>query len=359
MKLDGQGEASPDSDAHFGQEFIAAPDRVLVNAAALGERDAFEAIVLRYGPEMLRYARNMLSDGGAAEEVTQDAFLAAWKGLDTFRGDSSLRTWLFTLVSHKVVDHRRRRSIAPAQDWVFDTTPAPRDRRPRNSGQQHRFPGRTRRGVGGTALPTARRLAVARGGRDDARRNCAHSVDHSERGARAPGASQSNSERKDGGMAMTPDGSDLVLARASRSLRDQPVDARWIDISESIISRVRTTTRRTWPVDAEYPTAATDPERKADTLRVSDHVIRTAVRRALAGVHGAEPTAIDLYVDEHTCTGAHIDIVGVYGDDLQAVGDELAAIVLTTLTDLLGPVRELTRADVDVHVNDIDHAETR
>ena len=125
MKLDGQGEASPDSDAHFGQEFIAAPDRVLINAAALGERDAFEAIVLRYGPEMLRYARNMLSDGGAAEEVTQDAFLAAWKGLDTFRGDSSLRTWLFTLVSHKVVDHRRRRSIAPAQDWVFDTTPAP------------------------------------------------------------------------------------------------------------------------------------------------------------------------------------------------------------------------------------------
>src|SRR3954452_17010453 len=67
----------------------------------------------------------MLSDNGAAEEVTQDAFVAAWKGLDTFRGASSLRTWLFTMVSHKVVDQRRRRSIAPAQDWVFDTAPAP------------------------------------------------------------------------------------------------------------------------------------------------------------------------------------------------------------------------------------------
>ena len=108
MKVEGQGATA---DAPFGQEFIAAPDRVLVNAAALGERDAFEAIVLRYGPEMLRYARNMLTDAGAAEEVTQDAFLAAWKGLDSFRGESSLRTWLFTLVSHKVVDHRRRRSI--------------------------------------------------------------------------------------------------------------------------------------------------------------------------------------------------------------------------------------------------------
>ena len=125
MNVDDRGEASADYGASFGGEFIAASDQVLINAAALGERDAFEAIVLRYGPEMLRYAQNMLSDSGAAEEVTQDAFVAAWKGLDTFRGDSSLRTWLFTMVSHKVVDHRRRRSIAPAQDWVFDTTPAP------------------------------------------------------------------------------------------------------------------------------------------------------------------------------------------------------------------------------------------
>ncbi|WP_264069077.1 RNA polymerase sigma factor [Mycolicibacterium komossense] len=126
MKLDGHDEASASYEsASFGAEFIAASDRELINAAAVGERDAFEAIVLRYGPEMLRYARNMLSDNGAAEEVTQDAFVAAWKGLDTFRGDSSLRTWLFTLVSHKVVDHRRRRSVTPTQDWILDTTPAP------------------------------------------------------------------------------------------------------------------------------------------------------------------------------------------------------------------------------------------
>ncbi|WP_283508705.1 RNA polymerase sigma factor [Rhodococcus sp. G-MC3] len=91
-----------------------------MSAAALGDTDAFEQIVSHYGPEMLRYARNMLSDEGAAEEVVQDAFVAAWKGLDTFRGDSKLRTWLFSMVSHKVVDHRRRRSMAPAEDWVFE-----------------------------------------------------------------------------------------------------------------------------------------------------------------------------------------------------------------------------------------------
>lgn len=101
-------------------EWAGASDRVLIGAAALGEADAFEAIVQRYGPDVFRYARNMLSDVGAAEEVTQDAFVAAWKGLDNFRGDSALRTWLFSLVSHKVIDHRRRRSVPPAEDWVFE-----------------------------------------------------------------------------------------------------------------------------------------------------------------------------------------------------------------------------------------------
>lgn len=95
-------------------------DHVLVSNAALGDADAFGHIVARYGPEMFRYASNLLSDHGAAEEVVQDAFVAAWKGLDTFRGDAKLRTWLFSLVSHKVVDHRRRRSVAPAEDWLFE-----------------------------------------------------------------------------------------------------------------------------------------------------------------------------------------------------------------------------------------------
>ncbi len=125
MRLVEHADASTGPDtASFGTEFVAASDCVLVDASAMGDRDAFEAIVLRYGPEMLRYARNMLSDGGAAEEVTQDAFVAAWRGLDGFRGECLLRTWLFTLVSHKVIDHRRRRCLDPAQDWVFDTVPA-------------------------------------------------------------------------------------------------------------------------------------------------------------------------------------------------------------------------------------------
>lgn len=155
-------------------------------------------------------------------------------------------------------------------------------------------------------------------------------------------------------MAMTPDDLDPVLTRAARSLQESSTEARWIDISSSIVSRVRATTRHTWPVEAEFTTPAADSLRATDTLRVSDLIVRSAIRRALVGVHGAEPTKIDLYLDGHTCTGAHIDVVGVYGEDLQAVGDELAAITLGVFEEILGsPKGPLTRDDIDVRVQDI------
>lgn len=90
-----------------------AQDLVLARAAALGDRDAFEQIVRRHGPGMLAYARRVLPDRGDAEEAVQDAFVAAWRSLERFRGESSLRTWLFGLTSHKAVDIARRRRPSP------------------------------------------------------------------------------------------------------------------------------------------------------------------------------------------------------------------------------------------------------
>lgn len=102
-----------------------ASDDALARAAALGDRDAFEAIVHRHGLPMYRYARRMLVDDGDAQEVVQDAFVGAWKGLDHFGGRSSLRTWLFGLTAHKAVDRRRRRARPqPIDDRMLSTRPA-------------------------------------------------------------------------------------------------------------------------------------------------------------------------------------------------------------------------------------------
>ncbi len=74
----------------------------------------------RYGPGMLRYARRLVNGSDAdAGEVVQEAFISAWKGLDSFRGESSLRTWLFRLVHRRAVDLLRNRRPTPIDDELL------------------------------------------------------------------------------------------------------------------------------------------------------------------------------------------------------------------------------------------------
>jgi len=95
----------------------AASDGALVRAARLGDDDAFGELVDRYGPGMLRYARRLVNGSDAdAGEVVQEAFISAWKSLDSFRGESSLKTWLFRLVHRRAVDLLRHRRPTPIDD---------------------------------------------------------------------------------------------------------------------------------------------------------------------------------------------------------------------------------------------------
>jgi RNA polymerase sigma-70 factor (ECF subfamily) len=94
-----------------------ASDAALVRAARLGDDDAFGELVDRYGPGMLRYARRLVNGSDAdAGEVVQEAFISAWKSLDSFRGESSLKTWLFRLVHRRAVDLLRHRRPTPIDD---------------------------------------------------------------------------------------------------------------------------------------------------------------------------------------------------------------------------------------------------
>lgn len=103
-------------------------DEMLARRAALGDREAFDVVVRRHGLGMYRYASRILSDPGDAQEAVQDAFVAAWKGLDRFRGRSTLRTWLFALTAHKARDIQRRHRPMPAGDErVLDRRARPQD----------------------------------------------------------------------------------------------------------------------------------------------------------------------------------------------------------------------------------------
>lgn len=100
------------SEMHLG-------DRTLAAAAALGERAAFETIVHRYGPMLYGYVRRMVTDGGA-DDVVQETFVAAWRQMDRYRGEATLKTWLFRICDRKIIDSRRVRYAEPIDDRLID-----------------------------------------------------------------------------------------------------------------------------------------------------------------------------------------------------------------------------------------------
>jgi RNA polymerase sigma-70 factor (ECF subfamily) len=75
----------------------AAIDTGLVQRFVAGDESAFNEIVARYRGRIYGLTLNLLRNTADAEEVTQDAFIRAYRGLSRFRGDSSLATWLYRI----------------------------------------------------------------------------------------------------------------------------------------------------------------------------------------------------------------------------------------------------------------------
>ena len=62
----------------------------------------------RHGDALWRYALGRLRNPDLAEELIQETLVAAWRGRDGFRGESSERTWLLSILRRKMSDHHRR-----------------------------------------------------------------------------------------------------------------------------------------------------------------------------------------------------------------------------------------------------------
>jgi RNA polymerase sigma-70 factor, ECF subfamily len=78
----------------------ARPDQELVARLRAGDADAFGEIVRDWTPVMLHVARAFVSSHASAEETVQETWLALVRGLDTFEGRSSLRTWTFRVLTN-------------------------------------------------------------------------------------------------------------------------------------------------------------------------------------------------------------------------------------------------------------------
>jgi len=69
-----------------------------------------------HGDALYRFALLRVKDTHVAEDLVQDTFISALEGLDAFKGDSAVRTWLIGILKHKILDYFRRntREIATA-----------------------------------------------------------------------------------------------------------------------------------------------------------------------------------------------------------------------------------------------------
>ncbi len=97
--------------AKMEEPSIAFIDDALVARAQDDDQTAFEDLVKRYQGKAYAIAYNMCSgDREEARELTQEAFLRAFRSLKTFRGKSSFYTWFYRILINTCLDSRRRRS---------------------------------------------------------------------------------------------------------------------------------------------------------------------------------------------------------------------------------------------------------
>ena len=83
-------------------------DAAVVRALREGDESAFTELVRRYQPSLLRVARMYVSNRAVAEEVVQETWLAVLKGIDRFEGRSSLKTWIFRILTNTAKTRAQR-----------------------------------------------------------------------------------------------------------------------------------------------------------------------------------------------------------------------------------------------------------
>jgi RNA polymerase sigma-70 factor (ECF subfamily) len=101
---------------------VCVSDDDLVARARRGDAAAFGELVDRHHAAVYRAALAALGSHADAEDAAQDAFVLAWRRIDSFRGDASFKTWLLTIAWHQAINRRR----GLARVWRRMTMPAGR-----------------------------------------------------------------------------------------------------------------------------------------------------------------------------------------------------------------------------------------
>jgi len=90
-------------------------DKALVERVQRGDKKAFDLLVLKYQTKIVKLVSRYVRDQGDALDVTQDAFLKAYRALPNFRGESAFYTWLYRIAINTAKNHLVTVSRRPAE----------------------------------------------------------------------------------------------------------------------------------------------------------------------------------------------------------------------------------------------------
>ena len=80
-----------------------------IESARGGDKEAFGRLVRQHEAGLIAYLSRWVNDRQTARDLAQTTFLAAWRKLDAFRGESQFKTWLYSIATRKAQDHLRRK----------------------------------------------------------------------------------------------------------------------------------------------------------------------------------------------------------------------------------------------------------
>jgi RNA polymerase sigma-70 factor (ECF subfamily) len=86
-------------------------DSELLQQVATGSQGAFGEMYDRHGKAIYNYLLRMLFEHSAAEDLLQETFLVAWQKAGSFRNDSRVTTWLFSIAHYRAVDWLRHQRV--------------------------------------------------------------------------------------------------------------------------------------------------------------------------------------------------------------------------------------------------------
>src|SRR5580693_7890092 len=93
---------------HLDAYLISGPEEdALVTALCQGVEEAFELLIQRYQQPVYNLVCRLLNDPSDAADIVQEVFLKVFRNIGSFRGNSSLKTWIYRIAVNEAYNHRR------------------------------------------------------------------------------------------------------------------------------------------------------------------------------------------------------------------------------------------------------------